>query len=112
MLLVTNSVHLIQRIPYKEALEELEDFKIGGQIIHTVKYAEHLHNSENAWSITGTYNLTKTTCRGVFSVVKVKVELKAVPLHAKKAQRGSRSIALSIFDLCSRGLVSAIPWLL
>jgi len=26
----------------KEALEELGDFKIGGQIIHTVKYADDL----------------------------------------------------------------------
>jgi len=26
----------------KEALEEFGDFKIGGQIIHTVKYADYL----------------------------------------------------------------------
>ena len=36
------SVQLIQRILTKEALEGLGDFKIGGQIIHTVKYADDL----------------------------------------------------------------------
>jgi len=41
MLFVTNSDQLIQRIPL-EALEGLGDFKIGGQIIHTVKYADDL----------------------------------------------------------------------
>ena len=42
MLFVTNSVQLIQRIPYQGSLEGLGDFKIGGQIIHTVKYADDL----------------------------------------------------------------------
>ena len=42
MLFVTNSVQLVQRIPYQGSLEGLGDFKIGGQIIHTVKYADDL----------------------------------------------------------------------
>jgi hypothetical protein len=32
------------------------------------------------------------------SLVKVKVEAKAVPLHAKQARKGDRGIALSILD--------------
>jgi hypothetical protein len=43
MLHDTNSVQLVQRIKKKkEALEGFGDFKIGGQIIHTVKYADDL----------------------------------------------------------------------
>jgi hypothetical protein len=43
MLFVTNSVQLIQReCLTEEALEGFGDFKIGGQIIHTVKYADDL----------------------------------------------------------------------
>jgi len=43
MLFVTNYVQLKQRIYLtKEALEGFGDFKIGGQIIHTVKYAYDL----------------------------------------------------------------------
>jgi len=39
---VTNSVQLVWRMSYKEALEGFGDFKIGEKIIHTVKYADHL----------------------------------------------------------------------
>ena len=42
MLFVTNSVQLVQRIPYQGSFQGLGDFKIGGQIIHTVKYADDL----------------------------------------------------------------------
>ena len=42
MLFVTNSVQLVQRMPYQEALDGLGDFNIGGQIIQTVKYADDL----------------------------------------------------------------------
>jgi len=42
MLFVTNSVQLIQRIPYQGSFGGLGDLKIGGQIIHTVKYADDL----------------------------------------------------------------------
>jgi len=38
---VTNSVQLVQRIPY-QALDGIGDFNIGGQIIHIVKYADDL----------------------------------------------------------------------
>jgi hypothetical protein len=41
MLFVTNSVQLLQRMPY-QALEGFVDFEIGGQIIHTVKYADDI----------------------------------------------------------------------
>ena len=41
MLFVTNSVQLIQRMPYHGSTG-FGDFKIGGQIIHTVKYADDL----------------------------------------------------------------------
>jgi len=36
---MTNSVQLVQRMPYQEGFE---DFKIGGHIIHTVKCADDL----------------------------------------------------------------------
>jgi len=45
MLFVTNSTQLVQWIPYQDsasALEGLEDFKIGGQVIRTVKYTDDL----------------------------------------------------------------------
>jgi len=42
MLIVTNSVQIYSDCLTKEALEESGDFKIGGQIIHTVKYADDL----------------------------------------------------------------------
>ena len=42
MLFVTNSVQLVQRIPHQGSFQGLGDFKIGGQIIHTVKYADDL----------------------------------------------------------------------
>ena len=43
MLFVTNSVQLVQRMPYqKEALDGFGNFTLGGQIIHTVKYADDL----------------------------------------------------------------------
>jgi len=42
MLLVTNSVQLVQGVSYTEALDGLGDFKVGGQIIQTVKYADDL----------------------------------------------------------------------
>jgi len=42
MLFVTNSVQLVQRMSYQEALDGLGDFKDGGQIIQTVKYADDL----------------------------------------------------------------------
>jgi hypothetical protein len=32
----------MQRIPYQGTLKKLGNFKIGGQIIHTVKYADDL----------------------------------------------------------------------
>ena len=39
---VTNSVQLYNECLTEEALEELGDFKIGGQIIQTVNYADKL----------------------------------------------------------------------
>ena len=44
MLFVTNSVQLVQRMPYKGSPPMLKspDFNIGGQIIKTVKYADEL----------------------------------------------------------------------
>jgi len=42
MLFVTNSVQLVQRMSYQEALEGFGDFKIRGQIIHTMKCADDL----------------------------------------------------------------------
>ena len=42
MLFVTNSVQLIQRMPYQGSSDGLGDFNIGGQIIQTVKYADDL----------------------------------------------------------------------
>jgi len=46
MLFVKNSVQLVQRMPYQGrcmyTMEGFRDFKIGGQIIHTVKYADDL----------------------------------------------------------------------
>ena len=42
MLFITNSVQLVQRMPYQGALEGFGDFKIGGQVIHIVKYADDL----------------------------------------------------------------------
>jgi len=42
MLFVTNSVNLYSEYLTKEALEEFQNFKIGGQIIHTVKHADDL----------------------------------------------------------------------
>ena len=42
MLFVTNSVQLEQRMPYQGALGGSGDFKIGRQIIHTLKYVEDL----------------------------------------------------------------------
>jgi hypothetical protein len=42
LLLVTDSVQLIQRVPNKEALEWFGHFNIGGQVIRTVKYADDL----------------------------------------------------------------------
>ena len=42
MLIVPDSIQLIQRYLTKEALEGFGDFKISGQVIHTVKYADDL----------------------------------------------------------------------
>jgi hypothetical protein len=42
MLFVINSVHLYSEYLTKKALEGFGDFKIGGQIIQTVKYADCL----------------------------------------------------------------------
>jgi hypothetical protein len=42
MLFVADYIPLIQQIPYKEALEGSGDFKIGGQVICTVRYAGDL----------------------------------------------------------------------
>jgi len=45
MLFVANSTQLVQWIPYQEnssAIEGFEDFKIGGQVIRIVKYADDL----------------------------------------------------------------------
>ena len=42
MLFVTNSVQLVQRMSYQGSSGRLGDFKIGGQIIHSVKYADNL----------------------------------------------------------------------
>ena len=42
MLFVTNSVQLVQRMPYQGSSGLDGDFKIGGQIIQTVKYADDL----------------------------------------------------------------------
>jgi hypothetical protein len=42
MLFITNSVQLLQGMPYQKAVEGFGDFKIGGQIIHTMKYADEL----------------------------------------------------------------------
>ena len=42
MLFVTNSVNLYSECITKEALEAFGDFKIGGKIIHAVKYADDL----------------------------------------------------------------------
>jgi len=42
MLFVTNSVQLVQRIPNQGSFGRVGDFKMGGQIIHTVKYADDL----------------------------------------------------------------------
>jgi hypothetical protein len=41
MLLVTDSIQLVQRVPTKETLEGLRSFNIE-QIIRTVKYADDL----------------------------------------------------------------------
>jgi len=41
MLFVTNSVQLVQRIPYQVSFG-FGDFKIGGKIIHTVKYTDDI----------------------------------------------------------------------
>jgi hypothetical protein len=37
-----DSIQLVQRILYKEALEGFGDFKIGGQVIRIVRYADDL----------------------------------------------------------------------
>jgi len=42
MLLATDSVQLMQRIPYREALEWFGVFKVGGQVISTVKLTDEL----------------------------------------------------------------------
>jgi len=42
MLFITNSVQLVVECLTKEALEVFGDFKVGGKIIHTVKYADDL----------------------------------------------------------------------
>jgi hypothetical protein len=42
MLFVTSSVQLVQRMPYHGSYGRVLNFKIGGQIIHTVKYADDL----------------------------------------------------------------------
>ena len=39
---VTNSVQLVQQMLIKEALDGLGNFKKGGQIIQTVKYADEI----------------------------------------------------------------------
>ena len=42
MLFVTNSVKLVQRMPYQGSSGRVGDFKIGGQIINTLKYGDGL----------------------------------------------------------------------
>jgi len=42
MLFVTNSVQLVQRMPYQGRFGRVWRLKVGGQIIHTVKYADDL----------------------------------------------------------------------
>ena len=42
MLFVTNSVQLVQRMPYQGSSERFGDFNIGRQIINTLKYADDL----------------------------------------------------------------------
>jgi hypothetical protein len=42
LLFVADSVQFIQRYLTREALEGFGDFKIGGQVIDTVKYADEL----------------------------------------------------------------------
>jgi hypothetical protein len=42
LLFVADSVHFYSEYLTKEALEGFGDFKIGGQVIHTVKYADDL----------------------------------------------------------------------
>ena len=42
MLFVTNSVQLLQRMPYQGSSGWAWDLNIGGQIIQTVKYADDL----------------------------------------------------------------------
>jgi hypothetical protein len=42
MLFVTNSVQLVQLVPYQGSSRWLGDFKNGGKIIQTVKYADDL----------------------------------------------------------------------
>jgi len=42
MLFVTNSVQIVQRMPYQGSSGRVWDFKVGGQIIHTVKHADDL----------------------------------------------------------------------
>jgi hypothetical protein len=42
MLFVADYIQLIYRVITKEALEGFQDFKIGGQVIRNVKYADDL----------------------------------------------------------------------
>jgi len=42
MLFVTDSVELLQQILNTEALKVFGDFRVRGQVIHTVKYADNL----------------------------------------------------------------------
>ena len=42
MLYVTNSVRIVQQMPYEDALEWFGVLKIGGKLIHTVRYADDL----------------------------------------------------------------------
>ena len=42
MLFVTSSLQLVQRIPYQGSFGRVGRLQIGGQIIHTVKYADDL----------------------------------------------------------------------
>jgi hypothetical protein len=41
-LFVANSIKLIHRVPNQETLEGFENFKLGGKVMRSVKYAEEI----------------------------------------------------------------------